>query len=813
MKHFFTLIVLLVSLSSYANFDPTSEKEGSISGTVIDKKLQEPIPYVTVVIQTLTGDVVTGGITDENGSFSIKDIPLGKNKVVIQYIGYKSYSSEIDLSRKNKKLKLGNISLEEDVAQLDEVVVTAETTTIQQKIDRKVITIGKDLSTAGATASDIMINLPSVSVDQQTGDVSLRGNQNVKVMVDGKLSNVPVAQLLKQIPSTSIKQIELITNPSAKYNPEGMSGIINIILHKNVKLGFNGNINTGLTYDENARFTGSTDLNYRNGKFNFFGNYGYNVSKNQNRGYINRTAEDIEQFFSFLDDNQSHLAKIGLDFYLNDKNTLSFFTNQNWNEGNTLGNTILQYNLNPEFNQTQGFSQEGESLASQYNFNYKLDFDKDGHNIELEADYNTYEDDDMQMFDSTGASTIPAYDDFVSTDRDRTTINLDYVNPLSDTEKLEIGAEARLFETNIGYNSTGLTFNADGILVPTGDTDFDYNRDIYSGYVTYGKKYDKWSYQVGARVESVDVKADTNTVRSFENDYFQVYPSAYITYTPTEKNNYQVSYSRRVDRPGLGQVNPIREWSTPLISSYGNTDLQPQFTNSVEANYTRNLEKGSITAGVFYRSIEDEISRVLFIDRVDLSKVILSFDNFDNTSAYGVELSSNYRPTKWWNFNASFDLYNQTQRGFAESIDLNIENPTIADISIDKKEVDNVTYSFRMFNNFKVTKKLSLSAFGFYRGKNENLQFKVDPMYFVNIGARYKLWDGKGTFSINYNDIFDTMKFAFEGTSPYPSTGEFNWESNSINVNLSYRFGGGKYRAKSRKRRDNDEKSGGGGIF
>lgn len=813
MKHFFTLIVLLISLSSYANFDSNPEKDGTISGTVIDKNLQEPIPYVTVAIKTLEGDIITGGITDENGNFSIKDIPTGKSNVTIQYIGYKTYSSEIEISRKKKKINLGNILLEEDFAQLDEVVITAETTTIQQKIDRKVITIGKDLSTAGATAADIMINLPSVSVDQQTGDISMRGNENVKVMVDGKLSNVPVAQLLKQIPSTSIKQIELITNPSAKYNPEGMSGIINIILHKNVKLGFNGNISTGLTFDENARYTGSTDLNYRNGKFNLFGNYGYNVSKNQNRGYVHRIDEDIEQFFSFLDDNQSHLAKIGLDFYLNEKNTISFFTNQNWNEGNTLGNTIIQYNLSPLFNQTQGFFQEGESLSSQYNFDYKLDFEKDGHNIELEADFNTYEDDDMQIFDFTGASTIPGYEDFVATDRDRLTINLDYVNPLSETEKLEVGAEARLFETNIGYKSTGLTFNSEGNLIPTPSTDFDYKRDIYSGYVTYGKKYEKWSYQVGARVESVEVTADTNNVRTFENDYIQVYPSAFVTYTPTEKNQYQVSYSRRVDRPGLGQVNPIREWSTPLISSYGNTELQPQFTNSIETNYTRSLEKGSITAGVFYRSIEDEINRVLFVDRLDLNKVILSHDNFENTSAYGLELSSNYRPTKWWNFNASFDLYSQTQKGFAESIDPNLENPTIADISNDNIEVDNVAWNFRMFNNFKVTKKLSFSAFGFYRGKNENLQFKVDPMYFVNIGARYKLWDGKGSFSINYNDIFDTMKFAFEGDRPYASAGQFNWESNSINVNLSYRFGGGKYRAKSRKRRDNDEKSGGGGIF
>ena len=200
---------------------------------------------------------------------------------------------------------------------------------------------------------------------------------------------------------------------------------------------------------------------------------------------------------------------------------------------------------------------------------------------------------------------------------------------------MELGLEARIVDTQIDYISTGESLNSSGILVPTPSKDFEYKRDIYSAYATYGKTLEKWSYQLGARVETVDVKADTNTVRSFENDYIQVYPSAFVTYTPTEKNQYQMSYSRRVDRPGIDQVNPIREWSTPLISSFGNTDLQPQFTNSIEVNYTRNLEKGSITSGVFYRVINDEINRALFIDRTDLNKVILTYDNFDTTSAYG----------------------------------------------------------------------------------------------------------------------------------------------------------------------------------
>ena len=193
--------------------------------------------------------------------------------------------------------------------------------------------------------------------------------------------------------------------------------------------------------------------------------------------------------------------------------------------------------------------------------------------------------------------------------------------------------------------------------------------------------------------------------------------------------------------------------------------------------------------------------------------MILTFDNFSNTTAYGFELSSNYRPTKWWNFNTSFDLFSQKQKGITEQIDSSIENPTADNIETNTVEVTNTAWNFRMINNFKVTKTVTFTAFGMYRGKNKNIQFDVDPMVMVNLGARVSLWDGQGTFSVNYNDIFNSMRFKFVGQNPYLQQGQFNWESNTVFVGLNYRFGGGKYRAKSRKRRDNDEKQGSGGIF
>lgn len=814
MKNLLLACVFLFAVALRPQTAPAEVRVGTVSGKVIDKTSGEPVPYAAIVIKSKADNAtVTGGITTEDGAFEVKRIPEGIFILEVQFVGYKDSRREITVSRKNRKLDLGTISLEEDVAELEGVEVVAERSTIEQKVDRKVINVGKDLTTAGATAADIMNNIPSVNVDQQTGDISLRGNSNVRVMVDGKLSNVPVAQLLKQIPSTSIKKIELITNPSAKYNPEGMSGLINIVLHRNANIGFNGNVNLGLTNGIEAKFNSSIDLNYRNGKFNVYGNYGNNIGKYINWGNIYQLGDNSVQHFNFFSNNKSHLYKLGVDFYINDKSTLSFFTNQNVFDGSDEGKTRIVYFDDEDRNNNQFFKNTRDNRSEQYNVDYKLQFGKEGQSIELEIDYNRFNNNEDADFTYSGNSTLEDYMDFVDTRRNQTIVNLDYVNPLNEKSKLELGAEARLFKTEVGYNSTGMSFNSQGELVPTPSTDFEYSMDIYSAYATYGQNFEKWSYQVGARFENVEVVADTNTVAAFTDKYFQVYPSAFITYRPSDKNSYQASFSRRVDRPGLQQVNPIREWATPLISSFGNERLVPQFTNSAEVNYTRRLKKGSITAGVFYRTIEDEINRAIYVDRLDLDKLILTFDNFDNTSAYGFELSTNYRPAKWWSINGSFDLFSQTQRGFTESLPPGIENPQEDDIVIEDVTVDNVAWNFRMNNNFTITKKLSLSVFGFYRGRNKNIQFNLDPMYFVNAGLRYAFAQGKGTLSLNFSDIFNTMQFRFEGDRPFVQRGDFNWESDTVYLGMSYRFGSGKNRALRRKNRDSNTKQGGGGIL
>lgn len=815
-----TLIALLFfcfSLTTYANTIATT-----ITGVVFDAALNQPLPYVSVVLTDKNGKTITGAITDDNGYFKLEKISEGTYVLSVQFIGYEKVEQSISVGKTNS-IDVGKITLVESATQLADVEVVGEVSTIQQKVDRKVITIGKDLAAVG-TASELLAGVPSVSIDPQSGAISLRGNENVPVMVDGKLSNIPAAQLLKQIPSTAIKAVELITNPSAKYNPEGMSGIINIVLHKNQLVGFNGSLNSNWRKEINPKFNSGLNLNYRTGKFNIYGNYSNNISINANHGNINRTQDLSEQYFNFDDDRESHIVKVGLDVYLNDKNTLSVFTSQNPATNGTIGRTkTVSYNDNTKSNAYQIFDSNNNNDSEQYNFNFKHDFNKEGSNIELEVDHNLFDSDNPASFRYPFPQSISDdYDDKNSTARKRTTVNLDYVNPLTEKSKLELGAEARLFNTLISFSSTGESIDSNGDFGPSPDTEFDYTRDIYSLYATYGNTVNKWTYQVGVRAESVSVSALANETRTgevtkfpFDNDYFQLYPSFYVTYTKNDKNSYQLSYSRRIDRPGIGQVNPIKEWSTPLVSSYGNQKLLPQFTNSVEVNYTRRLKKGTITSGVFYRAISDEINRALYVDKSDVQsgRVILTHDNFDDTSAFGMELSSNYKPTTWWSFNSSFDLFSQTQEGVAEYINVPLKQATPDNVIRSINVVDNVAWNFRMFNSFSASKTLSFTAFMFYRGKNKNLQFDMLPMYFMNLGARLSVLKGKGTLNFGFNDVFDTMKFRFSTRKPFASDGEFNWESRTVQLGFNYAFGSGKYREKSRRQRQNDEKSGGGGLF
>lgn len=785
-----------------------AQNSGSISGKVLEKATNSPISYATIAVKE-EGKTIASGVTDDKGDFNLKNIPLKNYILEIQYIGYKPYKANLYFSDSKKEYTF-KVTLEEEATQLKGVNIVSERSTIEQKIDRKVITVGKDLTTAGASASDIMNNIPSVNVDQD-GKLSLRGNSNVRVLIDGRPTNMDPAQLLKQIPSTSIKKIELITNPSAKYNPEGMSGIINVILHKNANTGFNGNFNAGITFGETAKYNNSLDLNYKVGKVNFFGTAGRNFGVYANDGLINRLDTPLTQDLDITNDNDSHLYKIGMDYYINDKNTISVYTNQNSFDGFTDINTDINYGEGPIKKIYQNSKYDNKNNNNTYNIAYKHLFKKEGHTLDVEGNYNDFKQPQLSYFDTkttedTGNTTTAIYKNDIRDVRKNSTLNVDYVNPLNDKTTLEAGAEARFTRTTNDF----LTGNP---LTPIDKriSNYTYDIDIYSAYVTFGQKFKKFSYQVGARFESYKVQANLNAGQTtFEDDYITLYPSAYITYNLNENNTFQFSYSRRVDRPSIEQTKPIPEFSTPLVTSLGNPELRPQFTNSVEINYTKTFGKNTFTAGVYVRSINDQISRTLSPDDSDLTKEkqIMSYANFDNNTAYGFEMSANYKATKWLDIQPSIDFSSIKQQGIVFVID------PLTDVSKpEDKEINANSFNARMNANFKVNKRLSFLLFGFYRGSVDGIQNNSHDMYKMDAGTRYTLLDNKMTLSLRFNDIFDTMKYAFDSKNPYPQTGKFTWESQTVYFGLSYNFGGGKNKSLQRKQREDNTNKGGGGMF
>lgn len=788
MKKLLLALLLAVSCPMLA--------QTSVTGKVTDKKSGAALPYVSVTVKE-DSKIITGGMTDDSGNFEIKNLQAKPYRIEIQFMGYKTFATDADLSTDAKRT-LGTIALEEEATQIEGIIV--ERTTIEQKIDRKVITVGRDLTTSGATASEIMNNIPSVNVDQD-GKISLRGNENVRVLVDGRPTNIDPAQLLKQIPSTSLKKIELITNPSAKYNPEGMSGIINIVLHKSANDGFNASVNSGLTFGEKPKINNSMNMNYRRGKVNFFGTYGNNFGKYFNDGDIRRTRDEIRQTLDIVNDDRSHLFKAGMDFYIDDRNTISAYTNQNYSAGDGTIDLDMTGPTAP-LNMSQRAHYDSDSQNGAYNFAYKHLGKTEGETLDFEVNYNYYK--EHQFADFRNSYLDPSivddgYNDRLTDRRKNTTANLDYVKPIGEKSTLELGAESRIIRTESDYLSNNANFP---------NALYNYDLDIYSAYATFGQKFEKWSYQLGARFESYKVDATLNGESAYKDDYITVYPSGSLVYNPSDKNQFQLSYSRRVDRPSIEQTKPVREFATPLVTSVGNPELDPMFTNSAEFNYTRTTKIGTITTGVYLRNIQQEISRILYPDPEDpeLSQ-ILTFDNYKDNTAYGFEASANLNITKWWDMQPAVDFSNIRQRGVVGIVDDAGETEFV------EKLVNVAAFNGRLNNNFKATKALRFLLFGFYRSGVDRVQNYSKAMYKIDMGGRYSFLSDKASVSVRLNDVFNNMAFRFRGDVPTPTRGMFGWESRTLYIGFNYMFGAGKNRELQRKQRENDTNQGGGGMF
>ncbi len=800
LPFFFAITLFSLSLFSKTKIDYLPDIDtGSITGKIIEQASKEPLDLVNIVVKNNTDDVITGGVSVSYGSFNIKQIPFGIYTIETQFIGYKTFKKAIELTESNPHIDLGTIQLEENTTVLDDVNVKAKTTTITRTVDKTIINVGEDLTTSGANGYDMLQSVPFVVVDPQNESISLRGSNNVRVFIDGKPSNLSSAQALKQIPSNTIKQIELITNPSAKYTAEGTGGIINFILKKNKQYGFNGSVTAGVEHAENTRPEFSTNMNYRTGKVNFFANYGYDFGKLATYSGLYRTDKDQDQDIDFIFDDIYQTLKVGADIYINDKNTLSFYTSQLFDDADYLINTRVKNNGVLSIH--QDLDSKIKSQEQTYNVDYKLNIDDKGHSIEFDASYIKTENPENNIYSDAISPTNKEYNFFntISNDTDTWLLHIDYVNPLSDTSKLEAGFDIRLFSTFNQILSDQAFSNA-----PVGDNNLSYDRNIYASYLTYKTKFGKFSVKGGLRFELFEVDgifnniiSETKTSLPYTDEVFNVYPSAFITYNATENDEWFASYSRRVDRPGISQITPIPDFSTPLTISTGNQDLQPQYTNTVELNYTRSYKKGYTSLGSIYKATNDKIDRAIQTNTTSNPDLqILSYvNNEDGIKQFGFEFYTELKVTKWLKTNLSANYYRQDRTGLVGTENITIKN--------------NRFYT-RLNNRFNISKTFSLQLNGFYSAKSRTPIFIIKPYGYVNFASRLRVLDGNGSINFKVNDIFKTLNIRFKSTRPFAQTGFIHREFRPIYLGFTYNFGSGKNKARKRKYRRKNETRGSG---
>ncbi|CAL2090541.1 outer membrane beta-barrel protein [Tenacibaculum sp. 190524A02b] len=792
------VLLILLHIHSYHCFSQRNNF-GLLYGQVKHNEKETPIPYASVILKNNEQQIINGTTTLEDGSFTLQNIAYGEYNVEFQIMGYSSVSQKIILSSKTPKLNLKTIFLKETSTLLNTIEVRAEETSIIQKIDKKIINVGKDLVATGTNSLQMLQNIPYIDVNLQNGSISLRGNENVRVQINGKPSNMNTAQLLKQTPSFLIKQIEIITSPSSKYNPEGMSGIINFILKKNTQSGFNGTVSAGIEHSKNTRPDANLNLNYNIGKANFYASYSYSSGKNNTILNMERTDKILSQYFDFLHDYVDNAYKIGADIYLNKNNTLSFYTYQNSSNSDLNTTSFIQVG-NAKLN-TPNLSiyEESEQI---YNMDYKIDLNNNK-SIELEANYSIHKNPETSInkLIESPTSKLFNYTNNITDTRKSWLINLDYTTPIFKDGELELGLEYRDQQS---YNSIITTEHVETgtppVLTPKGNTQFNYDRKMYSAYCSFSNSFEKLSIQAGVRLEQytangVFSNTQQNNIPKYSDKIFSVYPSAYITYHLPNKDDIQLAYSRRVDRPAIHQVSPIQEWVSPYTTSEGNQFLVPQFTNSIELNYSKAIQRGTITFGTFYRRISNRIGRIIFRDDVNPDKQTLSYGNYSTANSYGAEIFANHKPFKWWTISPRIEAYVQDSYG--------VVNGT-------EKQVKNTLFKSSFNNNFKISKTIRLQLTSIYRGESKNVQFTIKPYASVNIGASMNLFNDKGTLTLRGTDIFNKINYEFSSDdSPYLQNGKYNLEYNSVYIGFAYNFGGGKTNKRSRKYRETNETQGG----
>ena len=827
MQKFFNLFLILSSVSLFSqqtggNINKQFQNMVfNVSGLVSDSDTDEPLEYATISIKNKrTPDKVFGGLTGIDGKFSV-EVPPGMYQIIIDYISFETYSNDNLIVRGNTDL--GKISLNIDVSVLDEVEVRAERTQVEIRLDKKIYNVGQDITVKGGNVSDVLANIPSIDVDFD-GNISLRGNSNVRILINGKpsgLVGLSGPQGLRSLPSESIEKVEVVTSPSARYSAEGTAGILNIILKKQNLLGFNGNFNMNLGIPRNEGLNGT--LNVRNEKVNLFGTV--NLSNSENSGTFfsetNYTRQDltIEETNDSDYNNKNIFFNLGSEYYFDDNTSLtisgfykkgddsSFLTN--------IVNDISKGSISSTNNRLRDETEMDESF--EYALDFYKDYDRDGQTLSARISYEESEDDGLE--DIEDFSTFPLISESIFEKvsnidfQKRFLTQIDYVQPVDNNTEFELGYRGNFVERETDYDVSFL--NSGNYVSDSGLSNiFNYREAVNSIYTQFGKKLDKFSFLLGLRYENSRQEINQKTTEEFEiKKYSDVFPTLNLSYEFSNQESLTFGYSKRVRRPRGWNINPFPRRNSVTSFRRGNPFLDPTFTTALEVDYLKRFKKFTLNTSIFYRQSDGNIENITeetgeIVDLIvgnDSSAPILQVPvlesypiNLSNNKRIGSELSLTYTPSRGVRLNASFTINSSSIRGQYENQNF---------------DSDDTNWSTR-FNGFiRLPKDFSLQFFGFVRGPSENAFSKRKAFGFVTGAIQKSLLDKKGTLSLKFSDLFNTSQWRYEAfQDSFYRKGEGRWREPTYVLTFSYRFNDNKYkqRRKNIRRNPGDSDQGGG---
>lgn len=797
-------VILFTCLKIFAQSDAT------VSGHIVDKNTNENIPFATIAILSKNNVLINGGVSDDNGYFSIEGLAPGNYNLEISYIGYSPFHSSVLIGELNQYYDLGKIEIESVATHLDEITITAKKAEIASGLDKKSYTIDNNIAQAGGSVMDAMKAMPSVSFDQE-GKVILRGSDKVIVLIDGKQSSLTGygnQKGLDNIPAANIESIEIINNPSAKYEATGMAGIINIIYKKEKQEGLHGSLGFayGLgalskpkadlptdygSFSKTPKYIPSLDLNYRNNKLSvFLQSEVLFQEKLPNNEFSTRYYDDGRIIASQVPENrkQTHyIVKGGIDYHFDDRNALSFSGIYDWESH--IDSAQVPY-IDQKTNMRNRYIHWKEDEITgyvNYLMHYEHKFKEKGHELHGHLQYSKgWEDETYYINDSSAVRQNGRDVTIVLGTEHTTSLNIDYTKPLR-SGRLETGTKLQIrnlpvdFEEERGENS---------IIYPGLGSWTKWGESIYSGYVNWVHESIKYSVEAGLRAEYTSVFYDMDDANIYyaKNDnyeYFRLFPNVRLSYKLDDNNRLSVFYNQRIDRPGEPELRMYAKSDDHELVKVGNPYLRPQYTQSAELAYRTNWGKGSVFLSGYYRVIKDSYMRVYTQDASNTQYDVLlnSYANTGKAKNMGVELVFNQELLNFWELSGNLNLYQNKIEAYEGTLLFPYEHTfNVA------KRTDN-TWDFKIINTFSLPYDLQGQLTGLYFAPKNIPQGRQLSRSSIDIGMKKNLWQGKGELSFAFTDIFNKfgLRQKINGNG-FAVDYENYYETQVVRVGLKYKF-------------------------